>query len=512
VGVGIPGWVVKTGQPVLIPDVSQDARYHACDGDVRSELCVPLLMGQRVLGSLNLERRRPEAFVDGDLHLLTTLAGHLAAIIENARLGEEARARAETLSQQNRHLTLLHEIARVASSTLEPADLYQALADTLAQIIGGDGCYITRIDEATGKVLGGAAYGPYRNRYREVYPPPGEVTLTESVLGTGRPLAVEDVFQSPYLSSRIAEMFSARSMLGLPLRVGERGLGAVLIAFHDRHSFTEEEIAWATRAVDLAALAIENTRLYEEVKIWAAELEERVEARTRELQEALAQLLHAERLAALGQLSAGIAHEIGQPLGLIHGYVELLSEELPGHSYLRPLRDASERLMGLLDQLRNFSRPAAEDRTLVAVNEIVDGVLALADKELARSQVEVRRDLGADLPLTEADAGQLEQVFLNLVLNARDAMPRGGVLCVRTFSEAAQAIVEFADTGMGIAAEHLERIFEPYFTTKSAKGTGLGLAICRRIVTAHGGQIEVESEVGAGTIFRVRLPAENARV
>jgi PAS domain S-box-containing protein len=512
VGIGIPGWVVETGQPALIPDVSQDARYHACDGDARSELCVPLLMGQQVLGALNLESRQADAFADGDLHLLTTLAGHLAAIIENARLGEEARARAEILSQQNRHLTLLHEIARVASSTLEPADLYQALADTLAQIIGGDGCYITRIDETTGKVLGAGAYGPYRDTYRGVRPPPGELTLTESVLRTGQPLAVDDVFHSPYLSPRIAEMFPARSQLGLPLRLGERGLGAVLIAFNDRHTFTEEEIAWATRAVDLAALAIENTRLYEEVKIWAAELEERVESRTRELQEAQAQLLHAEKLAALGRLSAGISHEIGHPLGLIHGYVELLNEELSGHPYLRPVRDAIERLMVLLDQLRNFSRPAGEDRSLVAVNQIVTRVLALADNELTHSRIEVQQNLDADLPLTEADAGQLEQVFLNLVLNARDAMPKGGELRVRTYSRANQIVAEFGDTGMGIPADNLERIFEPYFTTKSYKGTGLGLAICRQIVAAHGGRIEAESEVGAGTTFRVYLPAGNVTV
>jgi PAS domain S-box-containing protein len=506
VGVGVPGWVVQTGQPALIPDVRRDSRYHACDEAARSELCVPLQVGQRMIGALNLESRQPGAFTDNDLQLLVALSGHLAAIIENARLGEEAKVRAEILARRNRHLTLLHEIARVASSTLKLPDLYQALADTLAQIVGGDGCYITRIDETTGQVLAGAAYGPSGHSYGRMYAPPGERTLTESVLEAGRPLPVEDVFHSPYLSPRTVEMFPARSMLGLPLRLGERDLGAVLIAFDEPHTFAEEEITWATQAVDLAALALENARLYEQVTTWATELEQRVEVRTRELQEAQSYLLHAERLAALGQLSAGLAHEIGHPLGLIHGYAELLNEEQPDHPYLRPIRNATERLMSLVDQLRNFSRPAAEERSPVAIHEIVGRVLALAEQELIYHRVQVVRHLAADLPLVEADGQQLEQVFLNLVLNARDAMPQGGELTVCTYSEADQVLVAFADTGAGVPAENLERIFEPYFTTKEGKGTGLGLAICRRIVEAHGGKIEVESEAGAGATFRVCLP------
>jgi PAS domain S-box-containing protein len=111
-------------------------------------------------------------------------------------------------------------------------------------------------------VLGGAAYGPFRDTYRRMHPPPGERTLTGSVLEAGRPLPVEDVFHSPYISPRIAEMFPARSMLGLPLRLGERDLGAVLIAFNESHTFTDEEIIWASQAVDLAAVALENARLF----------------------------------------------------------------------------------------------------------------------------------------------------------------------------------------------------------------------------------------------------------
>ena len=510
VGVGVPGWVVQTGQAALIPDVRRDPRYRPCDQDARSEVCVPLHIGQRVMGALNLESRQVAAFADSDLHLLTTLAGHLAVIIENARLGQEARDKAEALAKRGRHLELLHEIARVAASTLELSDLYRALADTLAQIIGGDGCYITRFDEVTGQVLPGGAYGLFRDSYRGMQPPAGELTLTESVCRAGRPLAVEDVYHSPYISPRIAEMFPARSQLGLPLQVGDRTLGAVLIAFNEPHAFTEGEITRATQAVDLAALALENARLYGEIRAWATKLEQRVEARTRELRETQARLLHAEKLSALGQLSAGVAHEIGHPLGLMHGYVELMAEEQPDHPYIPPVRDSVERLMQLLVQLRDFSRPTTGEWSPVAVNDVAGSVLALASKELLRSHVMVHQHMDAELPHVRADARQLEQVFLNLVLNARDAMPQGGELQVRTFQTADHVVIEFADSGMGIPSENLERIFEPYFSTKHDRRTGLGLAISQRIVEAHAGQIEVISQPGEGATFRIYLPKEDA--
>ncbi len=432
-------------------------------------------------------------------------SGPPARLVLISDITEQELAR-EGQARRSRHLSLLHDIARAAASTLELPELYQALANTLGRIIGGDGCAITCLDVKTGREVVCASYGLPEAVDRDPPFPEAEVSFTESVLAAGHSLAVEDVFHSPHVSPRIAALYPARSLLGLPLRVGDRTLGVVLIAFDDPHTFDDKEIEWAGRAADLCALAVENARLYKEVKTLAGELEQRVITRTRELERAQADLLYSEKLAALGRLSAGIAHEIGHPLSLIHGYVGILAGEQPDLLYLSPIQRAIEQLASLLSQLRNFARPSVQVRELIDVNLVVESVLSLADRELIVHHVQVCRRFSPDLPAIVADAQQLSQVFLNLVLNACDAMPHGGVLRISTFCQGAGVTIAFEDSGEGIAPENLERLFEPYFTTKKDKGTGLGLPICRQIVEAHGGQIQVSSVPGAGSTFQVFLP------
>ena len=239
-------------------------------------------------------------------------------------------------------------------------------------------------------------------------------------------------------------------------------------------------------------------------------LEERVEERTRELKETQAQLLHAEKLAALGELAAGVAHEINNPLHVLTAYVEYMATKVEGDAslleLLDPMQSSLESIAHLTTQLRDYSRPAHGERKPVILNEVLTRILRLASKELLHSKVKVRESLLSDLPGIWGDARQLEQVFLNMILNARDAMPGGGQLDIETFAEAEYVCVQFRDTGTGIAQEDLDRIFEPYFSTKADRGTGLGLAVSHRIVSQHGGRIEVESRLGAGAVFTIALP------
>jgi two-component system NtrC family sensor kinase len=239
-------------------------------------------------------------------------------------------------------------------------------------------------------------------------------------------------------------------------------------------------------------------------------LAERVEERTRELKETQAQLVQAEKLAALGELAAGIAHEINNPLHILQAYVEHMSSKLPPDTpfkdFLEPMRNALDSIARLAGQLRDFSRPAGGEWKPLNINGTLESILKLVNKEMMHCQIEMEDNLAPELPTVTGDNRQLEQVFLNMILNARDAMPGGGRLAVETYAGDNTVHIRVADTGVGIREEDLQRIFEPYFTTKEDRGTGLGLAICQRIISQHGGRISVSSKLGEGTVFVLHLP------
>jgi PAS domain S-box-containing protein len=231
----------------------------------------------------------------------------------------------------------------------------------------------------------------------------------------------------------------------------------------------------------------------------------------------------AEKLAVIGQLAAGIAHQIGTPLNVISGSAEYLMMEWgsdkPRPQELDIIVAQTDRIAKLIRQLLNFARPARMTTGPLKLNDVLQEVLGLVEHQIAKERVGVWTDFAPDLPAVSGDGNQLEQAFLNIVINAWHAMPGGGTLYVSTrradrppkTGRTPRPGVEAAitDTGSGIAPEHMDRIFDPFFTTKGVgKGTGLGLAITRRIVEDHRGGIQVTTEVGRGTTFRIWLPAD----
>jgi signal transduction histidine kinase len=235
------------------------------------------------------------------------------------------------------------------------------------------------------------------------------------------------------------------------------------------------------------------------------------------------QLLQSEKLATVGQLAAGIAHEIGTPLNVILGNAEYLMMQLPADAPARKelgvMVAETERVSRLIGQLLEFSRPSRLDLKLVNINEVVEEALALANTQIEKGKVSVAKELEASLPPIRGDRNQLHQLFLNIVMNAIQAMPQGGTLTVATglIREPSEYLTEpqdfveiaFADTGCGIPAENIGKIFDPFFSTKDpGQGTGLGLAVCARIVQLHNGALDARSQVGRGSTFIVKLPIE----
>lgn len=223
------------------------------------------------------------------------------------------------------------------------------------------------------------------------------------------------------------------------------------------------------------------------------------------------QLRRADRLSALGELSAGMAHEIRNPLGSIRGTAEILQDGInPGdkrYEFTRILIKEVDRLNRVVEDFLRFARPAPVERGRFDVNEALREVLALTRQPALTSGVRVELTASV-LPSLPGDREQLKQAFLNLILNALQAMPDGGTLTIATELVDGQLRIRFTDTGQGIPQENLERIFNPFFTTRQ-EGTGLGLAITHRIIQGHGGRIEAQSRLGEGTTFTVIIPAEN---
>jgi len=296
-------------------------------------------------------------------------------------------------------------------------------------------------------------------------------------------------------------------VLAAPLNVKGQVVGALVVAYAEPRDVEPREVALLQAFADQAALALENAQLYASARDSLARL-----------RETQAQLVQAAKLGALGQLVSGVAHELNNPLSVIIGYGQLLlSRDLP-NPLRRPIElmvSQGDRMAKIVRNLLYFARQRPPERTLVDLEEMLEQTLALRLNQLALSSISVRREYAPSLPSIAADSHQLQQVILNLLLNAEQAILStngSGEIIVRTAPGPTPdtVVVQVADDGPGISPEDLGRVFEPFYTTKEVgQGTGLGLSVSYGIVQEHGGRLTAESRPGA-TTFTVELPVRSA--
>jgi two-component system NtrC family sensor kinase len=280
---------------------------------------------------------------------------------------------------------------------------------------------------------------------------------------------------------------------------------------HRLHVKSKDEIGTLAKSIDQMTeeLRIANQKLID----WGKTLEKKVEERTNEIRDMQAHLIQQEKLASLGKLAAGIAHEINNPLGGILLYSHLLLEgmekEDPRYDNLAKIVKETTRCKDIVKGLLQFARPKEPEAIKIDINATLDNSLSFLESQAIFQNVTIKKQYSDDLPPIVADRSQLQQVFINIILNAADAMNGKGTLTLETTIREGEPFINISitDTGHGIKKEDKSRLFEPFFTTKEAgAGTGLGLAICYSIIQKHKGTIEVESVVGKGSTFTIKLP------
>lgn len=273
---------------------------------------------------------------------------------------------------------------------------------------------------------------------------------------------------------------------------------------------THDELGELSESFNNMIAELKHSR--DAIEGWTQTLEHRVQERTQELQQVQDQLIHAGKMAALGELAAGVAHEINNPLTGVLTFSSLLLKKVdethPWRKDLETIVQQTSRCRNIVKGLLDFARQRKPDKRQWDIHNLLDRTIGLVEKQAAFQSIQIVKDFRTDFPTLFVDGDQIQQVFMNIILNAGDAMAKkGGTLTIKTEARDGVAEIAFSDTGPGISKEHLSKLFDPFFTTKeTGKGTGLGLAISYGIIQSHSGDIKVESDEGKGATFRIRLP------
>ena len=496
-GEGITGWVAREGRPARVGNVAADPRYIMLRSNVRSELAVPLEVSGELRGVLNVDADRENAFSADDEQLLTELALQAARAIENTWLHEQARFKARLFES-------LVSVGQTINSALTLEDALKVVTREACVLMEAKMASVMMVDETREWLDLRASHGAgdaYINKPR--------LSLAESLVGVvvrrKKPLQIEDVQTSGrYQNVEIARQEGLVSLLSVPLVFGGQATGALNVYTAQPHSFSNEEIRILSALADLSAVAIEKARLYERI----VGLED--------------ELRQSEKLSVVGLLAAEVAHEIRNPLTVMKMLYHSLDLRFPTDDLrsrdVDVIGQKMDHLNRIVEHVLDLARSNEPQLVPLNVNQLLDDLTLLTRHKLHHQNIVLARKLEPALPMILGDATQLEQVFLNLTLNALEAMPKGGSLTIvsrraspREASGIGAAVaIDFKDSGDGMTPEQQKRAFTSLLSTTKQKGTGLGLAIVSRIIEAHRGKIRVRSRPGQGATFSLVLPVTHA--
>jgi len=492
-GEGITGWVARTGKPACVGDVRQDSRYIMLRRNIRSELAVPMEERGELRGVINVDSDRVNAFSASDQELLEALAVHAVKVIHNTWLYEQLR-------QRTRMLGTLLKVSQTINSTINVNETLQVITREACSLMEAKVGSLLMLDK-TGEWLelrASHGAGP-------AYIQKPHVSVEDSFLGIvvrrRKPMHLENVQVSGlYQNVEVARQEGLVSLLAAPLVYSDQSIGTLNVYFGQPHVFSNEEIYILSALAELSALAIEKARLYERI----VDVEE--------------QLRQNEKLSALGLLAAEVAHEIRNPLTVMKMLYHSLNLQFePGDPRIKDdeiLREKMDHLNKIVEQILDFARSTEPKFTPVNINQLIEELGLLTRHKLRNQNIQLVRHLDPELPPVTADSTQLSQAFLNLTLNAVQAMNEGGTLTITTrtlqkktsTTPSTQVRIEFKDTGKGMPEEQRQKAFTSLLSTTKQGGTGLGLAIVGRVVETHHGKVSIRSTPGKGTTMIITLP------
>ncbi|MGB9724013.1 MAG: CHASE4 domain-containing protein [Chloroflexia bacterium] len=471
----------------------------------------------RVRASGDLTERMLESGKDEITHLAHEINQMLAALQQSQEelqkaqqeLEQRVAQRTAELTARADELALLNEIGISLTSQLDFSTIVREALSRIHRLFEASEVALLQVDAWSGELrfvqtLSEAGFDEHPVRAQS-----GE-GFAGWVLEHRQPVLAANASEDPRFSPAVDQRtpLPPRGLMAVPLCTPDQMIGVLEVARHQGDAFTDRHLHTLQGLASMMTIALVNARLYNEVK---ALLQEREQAQ--------AQLIHAEKMSALGRLMVSISHEINNPLQAIQFSLSLVEEDVARRprsattvEYIRRIHTEVERISEIVRRMRDFYRPAREGRQSTDVHAVLDAVLDLCGKQFEHNHIEVERVYAPDLGPIQSNPDHLKQVFLNLVLNAIDAMPNGGKLTVSTSAEDADhprlriVHVAFRDTGIGMSPEVQAHLFEPFFTTKEG-GSGLGLSISYGIVQSLGGQIQVTSAEGQGSTFTVVLPS-----
>ncbi len=514
---GVIERVLATGGTVWVPDALAEPAWRDLpevrDRGVRGVLCVPIKTTggdgvERVLGCLYGDRPVPwQGLGEAEIAALERMARHAGVALRNAVLEEDSRRKTERLE-------LIGDLTRALAGTLDVDRLLGLALRQVLAVTRGEHGYVFFGDDL-------ACRASLDREGRAL----AEVVVSRSVIARVRadrlPLTILDIGQDEELQQKASLMIrNVRSVMCVPLVLDEHLIGLIYVSSSTANkTFGRHDLDVLTAIAAQVALMLQNAQAYETIKELNLGLEAKVQERTqalqaamRELTETQAQLLETEKLATVGTLAAGVAHEINNPLGAVLTNAQLLkldAEDPETIDSLTLIEEGARRCMEIVQALLKYSKPPQAAYQTLDVRAIVEDTLAMVERQHELDGIEVSAEL-ADAPGVLGDAAELRQVVVQLLLNAADAIrerPGAGQVHVTLRRELVGLVLAVTDDGAGISPEVLRRIFDPFFTTKRVgSGQGLGLSVCRRVIEKHGGRIQVVSQPGAGAVVTVVLP------